>query len=38
MIRARSRTIGLLYHNGYARRPSEVKRLVPELIADYRTR
>src|SRR5512132_1175263 len=38
MLRARSRTIGLLYHNGYARRPSEVRRLVPELIADYRNR
>lgn len=37
-IRARSRTIGLLYYRGYARRPSEVKRLVPELIADYRNR
>jgi hypothetical protein len=37
-IRARSRSIGLLYHRGYARRPSEVKRLVPELIADYRNR
>jgi hypothetical protein len=38
MIRAGSRTIGLLYNRGYARRPSEVKRLVPELIADYRNR
>jgi hypothetical protein len=38
MLRARSRTIGLLYRNGYARRPSEVRRLVPELIADYRNR
>jgi hypothetical protein len=37
-LRARSRKIGLLYHRGYARRPSEVKRLVPELIADYRNR
>jgi hypothetical protein len=37
-IRARSRSIGLLYHRGYARRPSEVKRLVPKLIADYRNR
>jgi hypothetical protein len=37
-IRARSRKIGLLYHRGYARRPSEVKRLVPELIVDYRNR
>jgi hypothetical protein len=36
MLRARSRTIG--YHNGYARRPSEVRRLVPELLADYRNR
>jgi hypothetical protein len=38
MLRARSRSIGLLYYRGYARRPSEVKRLVPELIADYRNR
>jgi hypothetical protein len=38
MIRAYSRTIGLLYNRGYARRPSEVKRLVPELLADYRNR
>jgi Family of unknown function (DUF6188) len=38
MLRARSRKIGLLYHRGYARRPWEVKRLVPELIADYRNR
>jgi hypothetical protein len=37
-LRARSRRIGVLYHRGYARRPSEVKRLVPELIADYRNR
>jgi hypothetical protein len=37
-LRARSRSIGLLYHRGYARRPSEVKRLLPELIADYRNR
>jgi hypothetical protein len=37
-IRAQSRRIGLLYHRGYARRPSEVRRLVPELIADYRNR
>ena len=29
MIRARSRSIGLLYYRGYARRPSEVRRLVP---------
>jgi hypothetical protein len=38
MVRARSRSIGLLYYRGYARRPSEVKRLVPELVADYRNR
>jgi hypothetical protein len=38
MVRARSHSIGLLYYRGYARRPSEVKRLVPELIADYRKR
>jgi hypothetical protein len=38
MIRARSRSIGLLYYRGYARRPSEVRRLVPELITDYRNR
>jgi hypothetical protein len=38
MIRARSRTIGLLYYRGYVRWPSDVKRLVPELIKDYRTR
>jgi hypothetical protein len=37
-LRARSRSIGLLYHRGYARRPAEVKRLVPELIRDYRSR
>jgi hypothetical protein len=37
-LRARSRSIGLLYYRGYARRPSETKRLVPELIADYRNR
>jgi hypothetical protein len=37
-LRARSRSIGLLYYRGYARRPSEVKRLVPELIRDYRQR
>jgi hypothetical protein len=35
---ARSRSIGLLYYRGYARRPSEMKRLGPELIADYRNR
>jgi hypothetical protein len=38
MLRARSRSIGLLYYRGYARRPSEVRRLVPELITDYRNR
>jgi hypothetical protein len=38
MIRARSRSIGLLYYRGYVRWPSDVKRLVPELIADYRNR
>jgi hypothetical protein len=35
-IRQRSRSIGLLYYRGYARRPSEVKRLIPELSQDYR--
>ena len=38
MLRARSRSIGLLYYHGYARRPAEVRRLVPELITDYRNR
>lgn len=28
----------MLYHRGYARRPGEIKRLVPELIGDYRNR
>jgi hypothetical protein len=28
----------LLYHHGHARRPGEIKRLVPELIGDYRNR
>jgi hypothetical protein len=30
MIRTRSRTIGVLYYRGYARWPSDVKRLVPD--------
>ncbi|HKQ02787.1 MAG TPA: hypothetical protein VJ735_20890 [Actinomycetes bacterium] len=38
MLRARSRSIGLLYYRGYARWPFDVKRLAPELIADYRIR
>lgn len=38
LLRARSRSIGLLYYHGYARRPAEVRRLVPELITDYRNR
>jgi hypothetical protein len=38
LLRARSRSVGLLYYRGYARRPSEVRRLVPELITDYRNR
>jgi hypothetical protein len=37
-LRARSRSIGLLYHCRYARRPTEVKRLIPEVIKDYRSR
>jgi hypothetical protein len=37
-LRARSHSIGLLYYRGYARKPSQVKRLVPELIRDYRHR
>ncbi len=37
-VRSRSRSIGVLYRAGFARKPAEVRRLLPELIADYRHR
>lgn len=37
-IRSRSRSIGLLYYRGYARKPAQVRRVVPELVRDYRHR
>jgi multisubunit Na+/H+ antiporter MnhB subunit len=38
VVRSRSRSIGVLYYRGFARKPAEVRRLVPELIRDYRNR
>ncbi|SRR6266498_1650964 len=38
LLRRRSRPIGVLYHQGFARRPREVRGLLPQLYHDYRQR
>jgi hypothetical protein len=38
LLRHRSRSIGVLYHQGFARRPREVRGLLPQLYHDYRQR
>jgi hypothetical protein len=38
VVRSRSRSIGVLYYKGFTRRPGDVKRLLPELVREYRQR
>jgi hypothetical protein len=38
LLRRRSRSLGVLYYQGFARRPREVRRLLPQLYHDYRQR
>jgi hypothetical protein len=37
-VRRQSNLIGVLYYKGFARPPQDIRRLVPQLVRDYRVR
>jgi energy-converting hydrogenase Eha subunit A len=37
-VRRQSNLIGILYYKGFARPPEDVRRLLPQLVRDYRAR